>query len=119
MNARARSTSGSSGSEHGVVVVELEDLHRAGRRGVEAQAAEHALVEVLLDDLERARRPPGEDVDRADLGRAWRRPPRRPATRVVDLDADEQSRRYLMRGLLSAILALMMLGDLARSPRRR
>ena len=42
--------------------------------------AEHALVEVLLDDLAARRRRLREDVDRADLGRASRRSPRRRPT---------------------------------------
>ena len=58
--------------EHRVVVVELDDLHGAVGRGVEAQPAEHALVEVLLDELERAVGGLGVDVDRAGLGQLAR-----------------------------------------------
>src|SRR4051794_12619791 len=76
-----------AGAEH-LVGVELVDLHRAVRRGVDAQRAEDALVDVAVDDLHAAVGR-GEDVDRAgllelarELGIARHR--------VVDLDADER-----------------------------
>ena len=45
--------------------VELDHLHRALRRGIDAQLAEHALVQVFLDDPDAAIVRLGEDVDRA------------------------------------------------------
>src|ERR1700727_1158245 len=90
------------------VVVELDDLHDAVRRGVEAEAAEHALVEVLLDQLERAVCGLRVDVDRARLGQLLRKP--RVGRRcVVDFDCDEET--VLPHAwLLSAIFALTRSG---------
>src|SRR4051812_9228454 len=107
MTWRARSTSGSSGSEHGLVVVELEDLHGPGRRCLQAQAAQHALVEVLLDDLD-ARAGRHVDVDRAGLLELAREGVVA-GDGVVDLDPDEQ-RVLPHAGLLSASLDFMISG---------
>src|SRR4051812_22077577 len=105
MRARARSTSGSSG-ESGLVVVQLEDLDRAGRGRVDAEAAQHALVEVALHDVDAAVLV-GVDVDRADLGQLGR--DRCVADDlVVDLDADEGGVLPHADTLLSASLAFMI-----------
>src|SRR5215211_1511842 len=73
--------------ELGAAVVEFEDPHRSGGRGVEAEPAEDALVQVLADDLH-ASVTGRVDVDGAGLLELLRK---RCVTahRVVDLDADE------------------------------
>ena len=58
-------------SEHGVVVVTLDDLDRALRRGVQTQSAQDALIEVALHELaERLGEPVGTIKSRMFTGLA-------------------------------------------------